>query len=96
MTPRAMPPWSACAPQRDAVSHPPFSKTTPDTAYFRKYNFLGLLPSSKADEGWAGLGSLADSADPGRGWVVSSGSNHCVPATSLASWERRLVGNVYL
>ena len=85
MTLRAMPPCSACAPQRDAVSHLPFSKTSPDTAYLRKNNFLGLLPSSKADEGWAGLGSLADSADPRRGWGVSSGSSHCVPATSLAS-----------
>lgn len=44
MTPRAMPPQSACAPQRDAVSHSPFSKTTLDTAYLRKIISLVSSP----------------------------------------------------
>lgn len=68
MTPRAMPSWSACAPQRDAVSHPPFSKTTPDTAYFRNIISLVSFPpprEMKAGQVWGAWQIVLTEAEAG-------------------------------
>lgn len=92
MTLGATPPRSACAPQRNAVSHPPFSKTTPDIAYLRKVISLVSFPRPRQRQVW-GAWQIVLTHWRLRRQLWQQSLCFCHVA---GSWEWRLEGNVYL